>query len=149
MEAADELGDGRDAGAQVRDGQHLCFIEDDDALGQVVELPALGGPIAVDGLEELHRCGHHHRHIPILRGSGHPLGLRGSLVLGVVGDAGVVFQHVLRPQDLAELVRRLLDDGGVRDDVDDPLQAVGLGVVEGEGQRGHRLPAASGNGEGV
>ena len=97
MEVADELGDGGDAGAQVRDGQHLRFIEDDDALGQVVELPAFGGTVAVDGLEELHRCGHHHRHIPILRSPGHPLGLRSGLVLGVVGDAGVVFQHVLRP----------------------------------------------------
>ena len=97
VEVADELGDGGDAGAQVRDGQHLRFIEDDDALGQVVELPAFGGTVAVDGLEELHRCGHHHRHIPILRSPGHPLGLRGGLVLGFVGNAGVVFQHVLRP----------------------------------------------------
>ena len=65
-----QLGDGVDAGPQAGEGEQLGLVEENDASGQVVELAALGGAVGIEGFKELHRRGHHHGHVPVLRGLG-------------------------------------------------------------------------------
>ena len=62
-------------------------------------------------------------------------------------QAEVVFDHVLA-EDPPENIRGLLDNGGVGDDVDYPLQVVAHGVVQGKSQRGKCFAPARGHGQG-
>ena len=59
----------------------------------------------------------------------------------------MMLQHDVVAQHVAEDRGGLVDDGGERDGVDDPLVAVRPGVVEGEAERGERLAAAGRHGQ--
>ena len=143
-----QLGDGVDAWPQAGKGEQLGLVEEDDASSQIVELAALGGAVGIEGFKELHRRGHHHGHVPVLRGLGQADRFWSGLGVDFIGGVGVVLQHVLRPKDGSELLGGLLDDGGVGDHIDDPPQSPGPSLGQGEGQRGHRLSAPGGDGEG-
>ena len=148
-EVRHELSDGRHAGPQVFQGEHLRLVKDEHAIGTIVELAALGGAAGVQGLEELYRRGHHHRRVEILRRQGLPVLGRGGLVLRVPIYAGMVFHYVALPQNVPKDGRVLFDNGGIGNDVDHPVQPVGDGVAEGEGQGGHGLTASGGHRESV
>ena len=69
------------------------FVEDDDAVGDVVELAAAAAAVGVERLEELHRRRHHNGGVPVFAGQhlavlgGGQVVLLNSLVLGV-GEVG-------------------------------------------------------------
>ena len=64
----DELGDGTDAGGKVVTREGLRLVEDDDAVGDVVELAAAAAAVGVERLEELHRRRHHDGGVPVFAG---------------------------------------------------------------------------------
>ena len=92
-----QLRNGVDAGTQIGEGQHLSLVEYHRAARDVVELAALGRTAGVQGLEKLHRCGHHHRPVPVFRGLDQTDGLRIGFGLQIVLHVGVVLQHVFLP----------------------------------------------------
>nr|WP_205666067.1 hypothetical protein [Aquabacter cavernae] len=140
----------RHAGPQQMDGQSLHFVQDDDAVGDVVQLAAARGAVRVQALEELHRRGHHDGNVPILRralkfGDG-----GGRLVIGqalaarrLPIEAGMVFENIgVITQGRAEDGRGLIDDGCIGNDVDDAVQLVPNRMFQREGEGRQRLPAA-------
>ena len=147
----DELGDGTDAGGKVVAREGLRLVEDDDAVGDVVELAAAAAAVSVERLEELHRRRHHDGGVPVFAGQhlavlgGGQVVLLNSLVLGV----GEVGQNIFCAQQAREDGGGLVDDGHIRDDVDDPLHLLGGGVLQRKGEGGKGLAAAGGYGEGV
>ena len=145
-----QLADGLHTGQQKADGQGLGFVKDHDAVGDIVQFAAAGGPVAVEGLEKLHGRGDDHRRIPIFRCEGFAV-KRGidHIAADSVVRAGVVFQDVFVPQDVPECIGGLVDDGSVGDHIDDPGLVVGHGVGERKGQGGNGLAAAGGDGQGV
>jgi hypothetical protein len=56
------------AGPQVGQGQHLGLVQDDDALGQIVQLAAAPGTSREETLEKLDGGGDDDRGVPIFRG---------------------------------------------------------------------------------
>lgn len=48
----DQLGNRPDTGSQIGEGEHLGLVKDQDALGQVVELPAFGRLAGIKGFKE-------------------------------------------------------------------------------------------------
>ena len=147
----DELGDGTDAGGKVVAREGLRLVEDDDAVGDVVELAAAAAAVGVERLEELHRSRHHDGGVPVFAGQhlavlgGGQVVLLNSLVLGV----GEVGQNIFCAQQAREDGGGLVDDGHIRNDVDDPLHLLGGGVLQCKGEGGEGLAAAGGYGEGV
>ena len=147
----DELGDGTDAGGKVVAREGLRLVEDDDAVGDVVELAAAAAAVSVERLEELHRRRHHDGGVPVFAGQhlavlgGGQVVLLNSLVLGV----GEVGQNIFCAQQAREDGGGLVDDGHIRDDVDDPLHLLGGGVLQRKGEGGEGLAAAGRYGEGV
>ena len=147
----DELGDGTDAGGKVVAREGLRLVEDDDAVGDVVELAAAAAAVGVERLEELHRRRHHNGGVPVFAGQhlavlgGGQVVLLNSLVLGV----GEVGQNIFCAQQAREDGGGLIDDGHIRNDVDDPLHLLGGGVLQRKGEGGKGLAAAGGYGEGV
>ena len=88
-----------------------------------MEFSAGGGPGRKRDSEELHGGGNYHRQVPSFCGLGQGgEGLWCGFVLEVIGDAGVVFQNGLFPQNVSEGLGGLLDDGGVGDHIDHPAQ---------------------------
>ena len=147
----DELGDGTDAGGKVVAREGLRLVEDDDAVGDVVELAAAAAAVGVERLEELHRRRHHDGGVPVFAGQhlavlgGGQVVLLNSLVLGV----GEVGQNIFCAQQAREDGGGLVDDGHIRNDIDDPLHLLGGGVLQRKGEGGKGLAAAGGYGEGV
>ena len=147
----DELGDGADAGGKIVAREGLRLVEDDDAVGDVVELAAAAAAVGVERLEELHRRRHHDGGVPVFTGQhlavlgGGQVVLLNSFVLGV----GEVGQNIFCAQQAREDGGGLIDDGHIRDDVDDPLHLLGGGVLQRKGEGGKGLAAAGGYGEGV
>ena len=147
----DELGDDADAGGKVVAREGLRLVEDDDAVGDVVELAAAAAAVGVERLEELHPRRHHDGGVPVFAGQhlavlgGGQVVLLNSLVLGV----GEVGQNIFCAQQAREDGGGLIDDGHIRDDVDDPLHLLGGGVLQRKGEGGEGLAAAGGYGEGV
>ena len=124
----------RHTGPQVAQGQHLRFVENDNAVCKAVELAAFGGTVGVQGIEKPRRRCHHHRHIPVFRCQ-RPTYLLGRRAVGEVKlHAGVVLQHIAAAQNAPKHLRVLLDDGGVGNDIDHPLHAVGCGVTQSKCQ---------------
>ena len=146
--ALHQLGNGKHTGTKTGDRQHLRLVKNNDALGQIVQLTALGRTVGKERLKELYRRGHHHRHIPVFSRSGQSAVLRPGFILNVVQDTGMMLQYILLPKNIPKDLGVLLDNGGIRDHIDDPAQAVGPGVAQGKGQRSHRLAASSGDGKG-
>ena len=145
-----QLPDGFHTGQQRVDGQGLRFIENHNAVGNVVQLAAAGRPVAVEGLKKLHRCGDDHGRIPILccKGFAVKCGID-RIVAGRVVRAGVVFKDIFVPQDAPKGFGGLVDDGRVGDHIDDPGQVVSYGVGEGKSQRGNGFAAAGGDRQGI
>ena len=131
----------------MRQRQHLCLVENNDAVGKVVQLAAPGGTGGVHGLKELHRRGDHHRHVPILRGQRFPDGLRRRAVGEIKLHAGMVLQHIAAPQNIPEHPGILVDDGGIWDDVNHPLHPMFRRMPQCKGQRRHRLSPTGGDGQ--
>ena len=143
-----QLSDCKDAGTKIGDRHHLRLVKDDNAFSQIVQLAALGGATGKERFKKLHCRSHHHRHIPVFGGSGQSGVLRPGLVLYVIENAGVMLQHIFISQNFPEDLGILLDDGGIRDDIDNPAQSVGAGVAQGKGQGRHGFAAAGGDGQG-
>ncbi len=145
----------RHAGAQQPQRQGLRLVQHHHGVRDVVQLAARGGATGEQALEELHRRGDHDRRIPVLSCAAEFGETLLPLVVGVLDparrvpvEACVMLQHaVIRPERLAEDRGGLLDDRGVGDDVDHPVQAVAAGVFQREGKRGQRLATARGHGE--
>ena len=116
-----------------------------------MELAAAAAAVGVERLEELHRRRHHDGGVPVFAGQhlavlgGGQVVLLNSLVLGV----GEVGQNIFCAQQTREDGGGLVDDGHIRDDVDDPLHPLGGGVLQRKGEGGEGLAAAGGYGEGV
>ena len=132
----DQLGDRPDAGTQVGEGEHLGFVKDQDALGQIMELSAFGRLAGIKGSKELDCCGDHHRNIPSLCRSDQRIDLRiGCIIrLQIEQYAGVRFQNIFIAQDLPKSLGGLLDDRRIGDHINDPLHSVGFGLRQGKGQ---------------
>ena len=139
-----QLPDRRQAGLEIPERQHLCFVEDDHALGDVVNLAAARGLMRIERLEELHIGGDHDRNIPILRGQlqfdRHVIGhVTGRVTLSVPEllpvEVSMVLEHILLAEDILENRGVLLDDAGVGDDVNDAMESMSDGVVKREGLR--------------
>ena len=58
-------------------------------------------------------------------------------------------QHIFGPEILCEDVHGLVDNRGVGDDINDPIQSECIGLRQGKGQRRKGLAAAGGDGKGV
>ena len=146
-----QLGNGRNAGAQIIAGERLRLVENQDAVGKVVQLAAAAGAVGIQRLEKLHGGGYDNRRVPVFTGEKASV-LRGRQIVlfhHFVICGGKVGQYVFFAQQVGEGLCGLVDDGGVGDDVDHPVQPVGSGVLQREGQRGKGLSAAGGHGEGI
>ena len=143
----DQLGNRPDTGSQIGEGEHLGLVKDQDALGQVVELPAFGRPAGIKGFKELDCCGDDYRNIPRLHRPGQRSGLRtGCIVLLLVElHAGVEFQNVFITQNLPKGLGSLLDNRCVGDHINDSLHPAGFGLRQRKGQGGHGFSAAGGH----
>lgn len=143
-EAAEELG----AGGEELFGEFLGFVEDDDAVDDVVEFAAAGGLCGKEGFEELDVGGDDNGDsVPVL---GELTERVGDFVFVFAPfGLGVVLEDVVCAEYIGEGLGGLLNDGGIRDGVDDLLFVVGNGMLEGEAEGGEGLAAAGGNGEGV
>ena len=137
------------AGQQGLHGQHLRLVKDDYAVGDVVQLPALGGAVGIDGFKELHSGGHNHRRVPVFGGKARAALFAVHLLVRIENRAAVVLDDVVLPQYAPKDEGVLLDDGGVGDHVDDAPHAVLQGVPQREGQRSNGLAAARGHGQRV
>ena len=131
----------------MRQRQHLRLVKDHDAVGQIMQLAAPGGTGGIHGLKKLHRRDNHHRHVPILRGQCLPDVLRRCAVGEVELYAGMVFQYIAASQNIPEHLGVLVNDGGIRDDVDHPLHPVFRRMAQRKGQRRHRLSTAGRDGQ--
>ena len=140
---------GPHAGKQMAGGDHLGFVKNHYAVGNVVQLPALGRTVSVKRFKKLHRGGNDHRGIPVFRGQPLQAVVLVCLPLILKGDPAVVLYHVCFPQNVPEYPGVLLDDGGVGDHIDHPVQALGDGVVQGKGQGGNGFSAPCGNGQAI
>ena len=123
----DKLPDRLGARQQQGGWKKLHFVENDNALRDVVELAASARLAGVERLEELDGRRHDDGRVPVL---GCETGLRRFLCRV---EVGVVLQYVLFSKDVAEDIRRLFDDRCIRNHVDDALQAVLQRVAEREG----------------
>ncbi len=115
-----------------------------------MELAAARRAVREQALEELHGRGHHDGGVPVLHGVMQLLPCLRD-VTGALYVLAVVLQHCLwaqRPQSVTENSGVLLHDARKGDDVDDPLQAVLDGVVQGESQGGKGLATTGGDREG-
>lgn len=123
----------------------MCFIEDNDAAGDVVELAAGGGAAGEERLKELNVGGNDKGGVPVFSGEAGPGGYSFRIVRI---EVTMMFKYGVSAESLAEDISVLLDNGGVGDDVDDALQVVVEGMGEGERERGEGFAAARGDGEG-
>jgi len=57
----------------------------------------------------------------------------------------VVLQHIAVSQNIPKHPRVLFNDGGVGNDIDYPLHAVGHCMTQGKGEGGYCFPAAGGH----
>ena len=142
-----QFSDGLHAGLEIGQGKHLRFVKNDDALCQIVQLAAFGRAVGEQGFKKLHVCGHDDRRVPVFRRQPHPFGKGCPLGVRAAVHTRVVLEHVLRAQNLAEFVRRLFDDAGVRNDINDPLLSVATRMLQRERQRRKGLAAAGRDGQ--
>ena len=126
----------------MRQRQHLRFVEDNDAIGQIVQLTAPGGAGGIHGLKKLYCRGDHHRHVPILRGQRFPDILRRCAVEEVELHTGMVLQHIAASQNIPEHLGVLVDDRGIRNHINYPPHPVFHRVAQRKGQRRHRFSSA-------
>ena len=143
-EAAEELG----TGGEELFGELLGFVEDDDAVGDVVEFTAARGLSGVKGFEELDVGGDDNGDsVPVLGELTERVG--NFVFVFAPSGLGVMLEDVVCAEDIGEGLGGLLDDGGIGDGVDDFTLVVGFGVLKGEAEGSEGLAAAGGDGEGV
>lgn len=96
--------------------------------------------------EKLNRSSDDHRSIPV---SGNPSQALHILIIvkTVPVKAGMMFNHLIPAQHAAKDIRRLFDDRGKWNDVDDPLQPVVHRMIQCEPQRGQRFATTCGDGQ--
>ena len=63
-----QLTNGGDAGVKVADREGLRLVEDDNTVGDVVQLAAAGGKVTVERFKKLHCGGDDDRRIPVFSG---------------------------------------------------------------------------------
>ncbi|MCR6700788.1 MAG: hypothetical protein NVV68_06425 [Dokdonella sp.] len=137
------------ARAQQMQRQGLRLVQDHHAARDVVQLPALRGPIREQALEELHSRGNDDGRIPVLHRQPALL-FRLQLGLGVLEERAMVLEdRVLAEvaEGLAEDAGGLLDDAGERNHIDHAAQPMRNRVIERPCQRGERLAAAGRDGQ--
>ncbi len=122
---------------QIGHRQQLCLVEHDDAADQVVQLAAARGAAGEQAFQQLHVGGDDQRGIPVFASQA---GTSGFLLF-VHLDIAVVLDDVLVAENATEDARRLLDDAGVGNGVDDPALAVAHRVPQRESQAGQCLAA--------
>ena len=138
----DHLRDRRRAWAQTGYGQHLRFVEDQNTVGDVVQLAAFGGTVRIERFKKLHSGRNNDRSVPVfcclqllvLRSM---ISIR-DLIIGVC----MMFDHVLIAEDIPKHLGVLFDDRCIGDHIDDPIHAVADRVPERERHGGDRLSAA-------
>ena len=117
--------------------QGLRFVQHDHRLRHVVQLAAAAGAGGEKAFEELHRRRYDHRCVPVLRrpaqladgvASGAAIGFgggRGRAQRRLPVEARIMFEHArIVAERVVEDGGGLLNDGGVRDDVDYAAQPV-------------------------
>ena len=108
--------DGFHARAQKFHGNHLCLVKDDDAPRDIVQLSATGSPIREKRLKKLHVRRYDKRRVPVLR--------RKALtthrfILVVILRLHVMLDDIFFSQNVPEDCRRLLDNAGVGNHIND------------------------------
>ena len=126
-----QFGDRSDTDLQEWERKHLCFIEDHNAVGDVVQFATASRFAGKQGLEELHSGRYNNGCIPVFTGQMPTIGFFRTHIFII--DIAVVLQYVLVAQKTAEDCRVLFDDAGVGDDINDPLLAVDYCVFQCEG----------------
>ena len=146
-----ELRNGRHAGPEQRYGQRLRLIEYNHAPRNVVQLTAARSFGRIHGFEELHRCGHDDRRIPVFTGKPAAPALKAVRIPCIIAELNlaVMLQHVFIAKYLRKNARRLLNDAGVWNNIDNPHQPARHSMAERKGQRSHRLSAAGRHSERV
>src|ERR1700728_3814935 len=138
------------AGREQGTRQGLRLIEDDDAVGDVVQLAAARGAGGEQAFEQLHVGGDDDGRGPILHckfelvsvGFGAVCNTRIDRTMLVL-DRRLMLEHKIVAKHAAEDRGRLVDYSGKWDGVDNPFVPMHLRVVESEAERGQRLTAAS------
>lgn len=119
--------------------ERLRLVEDDDAVGDAVKLPAPRRPIGEETLKELHGGRDDDRGVPVLHGQlqlfarfpvADPTLVEGAVVLE--DEVGVIVQSV--SQGIAKDGCGLFDDAHVRDDVDDARTAMANRMIQRKSQ---------------
>ena len=107
-----------------------------------MQLTAFGGLICVKRFKKLHRRRYHDGHVPVFCRERKTDALRLCAVREVKLHAGVVLQHVPLAEDLAEFSGVLLDDGGVRYNINHTFHTVLNGMMQRKCERTGRFAAA-------
>ena len=145
-----QLPDGFHAGPQIGNRQGLGLIKDDHAIGDVVKFAAAGRAVPVERFKELHRRGDDDRSVPVFSGQSFPVkGRIGLVSIHLVVCAGVMLDDIFFSQHFPENFGGLVDDGGIGDHINHPVLVGGLGMGQGEGQRGDCFAAPGRNCQGV
>src|SRR5574341_876487 len=123
------LPQGVEDGVEKLRRQELGLVENHHTPDDAVELPAPASAARKERLEELYRCRDNNGRVPVLAGEAGPWRL-----FGLVSDVqnGVMFDDRFT-EYATKLIRRLLDDARVGDNVEHPASAVLHRVVQGEG----------------
>ena len=133
-------------GRQQARGQGLNFIQDDNALGQVMELAAGCRPVSKETFKKLDRGSNYNGRIPVLRCQPGPLLLDEVIFIFTRGYGTVMLQDVLIAKYPPVNLGCLVDDAGIRDG-DDNSVLLDTGVSQGKGHTGKGLAAPGGDGE--
>ena len=130
-------------GLQKLRRQQLGLVEHDHAVCNVVQLAAARRAGGEERLEQLDIGGDDERRFPVFA---RKPAQRRFVAIGGVGLT-VVLDDMVGAEDAAEYIAGLLDDAGVGNSVDHAALAVGLGMLQGEGERRQGLAAAGGHGQ--
>ena len=110
----------RHAGLEQRQRQGLSLIQDDDAVGQMMQLAAARGAVGEQAFEQLHVGGENNGRRPILHRQTQLILLFQAGRLFRLNGA-VMLQNDPVPQNLSENGGGLIDHRGKGNGVDDPL----------------------------
>nr|WP_244613545.1 hypothetical protein [Methylosinus sp. Ce-a6] len=132
--------------------QGLRFVQNDHRSRDIVQLAASRILVVEQALEELRRCRHHDRRIPILLRQfqlvAHFRRVALAADFGVV-EGAVMLQHgtLELAERLAVDIGRLLHHRGERNHHDDPVEIFRNRMIERKGERDQRLAASGRHGE--
>ena len=144
-----QVRDNTHTGLQVDSGKHLHLVKQNNTVGNVVELPALGRAIGIKGFKKLHRSCHNYWSIPVF--CCQPLEALGTIHfrIGVKARAGMMLNDMFLTQYFTKHRCILFDDRGVWNDIDDPLHLVFHCMLQSKRQRCNGLSAPRGNRQGI